>query len=310
MKKLLIFLISCFGIYCLIFSQSDPLFLKKNLIEGKEELKIVSEKDLVSPLPSPSQKYLAFSRNNFKGVLLLDLQNGKVKEITDLDGSGFGFEWQNYEDLLGFRGSLGDFKKKHIICVAHPDGQIEVASPLLDNVSLPLWVNKNLVFALWGEKNKIKIVGEDKELFNISKVFLTSPEGSITKFDGKISENIKSNSKVFFLPRVSKDGSKYLFHSLDGGIYLLFSSDENFIKIGEGSNARFVRDDSAIIFEKTKDDGHKIIESDIYLYEITSKTIYQLTDTKEIVERMPSMGEDGHTVFWCENGKIMKGWVK
>ncbi|MCX7830970.1 MAG: hypothetical protein N2445_07935, partial [Acidobacteria bacterium] len=62
--------------------------------------------------------------------------------------------------------------------------------------------------------------------------------------------------------------------------------------------------------EKSKDDGHNITESDIFLYDLKSETLFQLTDTKEAIERMPSMAEDGHTLFWVENGKIMRGYVK
>lgn len=310
MKKIFFFFLSIFVFLLSFFCQEENKHFERKFIEAKEEIRISEEGDLNSPLISPSQKYLAFSKDNFKGIFLLNLENGKVKQITDLDGSGFGFEWQGYEDLLAFRGSLGNLRRKHVICVAHPDGQVEVSSPLLNSVSLPVWISKNLAFAVWGEKEKIKIVGGEKETIDSLKIVLTSPEGRIIKFRGKELEKMKGNKKVFFLPRYSKDGTKFLVHSLDGGIYLGSVDEEGLIKIAEGSNARFAKEDSAVIFDMTKDDGHRILESDIYLYDIKSKTTYQLTDTKEIIERMPSMAKDGCTLFWCENGKIMRGWVK
>lgn len=310
MKRLFFFLLLVFGVCFWVFAQEENKLFEKKIVEGKEEVKIIEEGDLTSPLVSPSQKYLAFSKENYKGIYLLDLESGKVTKITDLDGSGFGFEWQNYEDVLSFRGSLGNAKRKHIICVAHPDGQIEVSSPMLSSVSLPVWINRNLVFAVWGEKEKVKIVGKEKESLSSNAFVFTSPEGRITKFKDEKVEKSEKSDKVFFLPRYSKDGTKFLVHCLDGGIYLGSLSEGNLEKIADGSNARFAREDSAVIFEKTKDDGHKITQSDIYLYDIKTKTTYQLTDTKEIIERMPSMADDGHTVYWCENGKIMRGWVK
>lgn len=309
MKRFILLLIFVLGSFILAYSQEKLNYVEKNLVSAKEEVKVSEEGELIAPLVSPSGKFLAFSKDNYKGIYILSLSDGKVIQITDLDGAGFGFEWQGYEDIIAFRGSVGNLRRKHLICVAHTDGSIEVSSPLLETVSLPIFINRDLVFAVWGKKESLKIVGPTRNETCSYKVFMASPEGEIVCFNGEKTEKRKEN-KVFFLPRYSKDGKKFLVHSLDGGIYLGSVEDGSLKKIAEGSNGRFAKEDSAIIFEKTKDDGHRIIESDIFLYDLKNETLFQLTDTKAIIERMPAMAEDGHTLYWSEDGKIMRGWVK
>ncbi len=310
MKRLIFIVILFLTFSCFVSSQEKKTIYEKNLISSKESVQTPIEGKFLSPLASPSGKILAFSKDNFKGIYLLNLETGKIIELTDLEGSGFGYEWQEFEDVLAFRGSIGNLKRKHFICVGHPDGVVEVASPLLQTVSLPVWIDENVAFVVWGKNAILKIVGPTKNESCLKKILFTSPEGKIVNFKEKEREESKVDGKVFFLPRYSRDGKNFILHCLDGGIYYGSIYDGSLKKVAEGGEARFGRDDSVIIFEKTKDDGHIITESDLFLYDIKSEKTFQLTDTKEIIERMPSMANDGHTIFWVEDGKIMRGVVK
>ncbi|MCX7830650.1 MAG: hypothetical protein N2445_06285, partial [Acidobacteria bacterium] len=251
MKRLIFVFFFFLSFFINVFSQGRNEKIEKNLVTSKEEVRIGEEGELLSPLISPSGKYLAFTKDNYKGIFILDIEQGKTIVITDIDGSGFGCEWQGYEDLLAFRGSIGNLRKKHFIAVAHPDGTIEVSSPLLQSVSLPVWINKDIAFAIWGEKEVLKVSGPAKNESCKSKVILPAPEGNLVRFDNDKIERERSE-KIFFLPRYSKDGRKFLVHSLDGGIYLGFTEEGKLTKIGEGSNARFARDGNAVVFEKSK----------------------------------------------------------
>lgn len=282
-----------------------------NRIQNAEEVPIPLITPLMSPAPSPDGRYLAFTRENFKGLFLFDLETGELREISNLNGSGFGFVWSR-NGLLAFRGSTGKLKRKHIIGVAHDDGVVEVASTLLDDVSLPLWSGEDLGYVVWDKEPRMKTAGPyGRALFD--EMVFCHPSGRPVFFDNDLkivhSGEIR-DGKVYFLPRMSRDGSRYLLHSLDGHLYLGKIGGRTLTDIGEGSGARFARNDEWVIFERTRDDGHTITSSDLYLYEIGTKATYRLTDTKEIVERTPAMAEDGFTVYWEQDGVLMKGTVR
>lgn len=297
----------CLIILLSLFSLSQEKYEKVEIIQ-KEILKIPFGDEIWAPALSPSGKFISFTTQNFKGLYLYDLEEKKVIELTNLDGAGFGYEWQKKNDLVAFRASVGDRRKKHYICVAHTDGIKEVASPMLDTISLPVWIEDNLVFAVFNKNSKVHITGREKEFLKDEKFVFPEPDGNLILFKGEKKEKINEN-KIFFLIRYSSDGEKFLVHSIDDSIYIGFRKDGTLKKIGFGSNARFGKNDSVIIYEKTKDDGHKITGSDLYLYEIETEKTYRLTETEDVIERMPYLSDDG-MILWCENGKVVMGWLK
>lgn len=282
-----------------------------HLLSGVTDAGIPFEGAQISPAPSPSGKFLAFTGDNFKGIALFSLEDGKVAELTNIEGAGFGFEWSPGVDLLAFRGSLGKDRKKLFIGVGHPDGTIEVSSALSENLSLPAWKDGLLCFADWKSGSPLKFAGpgDGKEFTGIK---IPHPSGKVFPFDRemKLTKNESLDERIFFMPRYSENGKAFLLHCLDGHIYLGMESFNGLKEIGEGSSARFARNGSCIIYERTADDGHRIVASDIYLYSIESGMTYRLTDTPDKIEMRPSMAEDGHTVFFDLDGRIMKGWLK
>lgn len=311
MKKVVFFMLVLF-----LFTINFQAGGKDNssLLSDIEEVKVEVENNLINPLPSPSNRYLAFTKENHRGIFIYDFETKKSFQLTDLEGSGFGFEWQGEEDLIAFRGTFGENRRKHLICVGHKDGTVEVSSPLLSNLSLPLWVDKNLLFVNWDGKEPLKIISPDKTTTQKNAVF-TSLDGEIVYFDTetKKGKKLEKSGNTFYLPRYSKDGKMCLLHSLEGDIFLLILEEgkfEKIEKIASGTNARFSPDGKFIIFEKTYDDGHNIISSDLYLYEINSKKVYKITDTRDKIERMPSFASDSKTIYFSENGKLMRGYLK
>ena len=285
--------------------------LEEHLLSDVRDAGIPIEGAQISPAPSPSGKYLAFTGDNFKGIRLFSLDDGKVRELTNLEGAGFGFEWAPSDDLVAFRGSLGKINKKLLIAVGHPDGTVEVSSALSESLSLPAWKDGLVLFADWKNGSTLKSAGpENGDGFKGIK--LPRPSGALVAFDKemKASRNESGDGRVFFMPRYSQDGKTLLIHCLDGHIYLGKEGSDELRDIGEGSSARFARDGSCIIYEKTLDDGHRIVASDIYLYSISTRMTYRLTDTPDKIEMRPSMAEDGHTVFFDLDGRIMRGWLK
>jgi hypothetical protein len=311
MKKTIFFITLLIMMALTLSAQEKPEGRYLDLIRNTEEIPIPMDGPLAAPVPAPSEKFLAFTKEDFKGIYLFDFETGKILELSNLSGSGFGFEWSD-SDLIAFRASLGDSAGKHIICVGHTDGIVEVATPLLESVSLPLWENNSLVFALWDKEPKLKTVGPASESLPEKAAVFCAPEGRIVRFnaDGKKYESLPLYNKTFFLPRYSGGGERFLLHCLDDHIYLGSIDSDKLKDIGGGSSARFARDGKWVIFEKTRDDGHRILASDLFLYDIESGVTYQLTNTPGIIEREPSMAGDGHTVFWEQNGKLMRGVVK
>jgi Tol biopolymer transport system component len=105
----------------------------------------------------------------------------------------------------------------------------------------------------------------------------------------------------FFGAIVSPDGNKVVFQGLTTGLYLYVRSTGATHYIGPGTAPAWSPDGSRIVFEVTEDDGHEIVASDLYLYEVAADRVSAITATDRVVERRPSFSPTGATIAFDDN---------
>lgn len=267
---------------------------------------------LAAPLPSPDGRFLAFTGPSFEGLWLLNLETGAAFRLTDQRGAGFRPAWSPDGRSLAYRATVGSSNPHQIIAVAHPDGVVEVASPLLDGVSLPFWRDLELGFVLPGpDEPRLRTVGPPEPARATRAVPAATPEGRLFFLNrgAAVKALDAPPDKVFFLPSPSPDGRLFICECLDGHLYLGSTEGGALRDLGPGSYPSFVRDGTALLFERTRDDGHQLTGGDLYLMDLQTLAARALTETADRIERQPAMAGDGHTVYFEADGRIFRGWL-
>lgn len=264
-----------------------------------------------APVPSPDGRFLTFTAVDFRWLEFLDLESGKVTTLSESRGAGFRAIWSEDSTSIAFRTSTGEPTPKLRIVVAHPDGTTETASKLERSLSLPVWQGSALVFARFdAETPVLQRVGPDGASAHPAPP-VASPDGRLwlPAERGEGFRTSPSSDKVFFLPVPSPDGRRFVTECLDGHLYLGTMTGERLEDLGPGSYPSFVRGGTALLFERTTDDGHRITGSDLFLVDLKTREVEALTATPDRSERHPKMAGDGHTLYFEEDGRILKGWV-
>jgi dipeptidyl aminopeptidase/acylaminoacyl peptidase len=105
----------------------------------------------------------------------------------------------------------------------------------------------------------------------------------------------------FFGAVVAPDGDKVVFQGLVTGLYLYVRSTGVLTFIGTGTAPAWSPDSRRIAFELTEDDGHDVVASDLYMYELAGDRVSPLTSTDRVIERRPSFSPGGDRIAFDDN---------
>jgi hypothetical protein len=112
----------------------------------------------------------------------------------------------------------------------------------------------------------------------------------------------------FFGAVVSPDGDKVAFQGLTTGLYLYVRSTATLRHIGPGTAPAWSPDSTRLAYEVTEDDGHEIVASELYIYNVAADRVAPITTSERIVERRPSFSPDGTSIAFDDNtGGIFVG---
>jgi dipeptidyl aminopeptidase/acylaminoacyl peptidase len=126
--------------------------------------------------------------------------------------------------------------------------------------------------------------------------------------DGKLRE-IASGDR-FFGAVVSPDGDKVVFQGLVTGLHVYSRATGKVVSVGPGTAPAWSPDSSRLVFEVTEDDGHDLVASELYVYEVAVDRASPLTSSDKVIERRPSFSPDGKQIAFDDNtGGLFVGKV-
>jgi hypothetical protein len=112
----------------------------------------------------------------------------------------------------------------------------------------------------------------------------------------------------FFGAVVAPDSDHVAFQGLTTGIYIYTRSTGRLVHVGAGTAPAWSPDSKRLAFEVTEDDGHDIVASDLYVYDLAAARTLPVTTTDRVTERRPSFSPDGASIAYDDGeGAIYVG---
>lgn len=239
------------------------------------------------------------STPNYIGLYKFDLLTKKIETISEKRGAGYNFIFNqtnifyredNYNNNRKFSDFLiHNFKTKisqkllenirdlRIIdlknneAIAYSNGEVKVYNSKLNSFTTEIFSN-----SYYSETNYLYKTGDPKPIY-------VSENGYIIWVD-----YCENNSLLLFTDTATGT--------------LIIDEKGNIIKrIDNADSPVWSKTGEYIVYMNETDDGHKVISSDIYLYNFETEMSFNLTENSDIIAVYPDIDEDGKRVFFSDS---------
>lgn len=295
------------------------LILSFQLITEAQSIKVKERKEITIPeagehfFPrfAANDSVIYFTRAYYQGIESLNLFTNELKNITSDPGSGFEYQFtddgskvfyrtdtfldgKKYSDIksLDFRtnkSELLESRKRNLSapkilksgdCIFKIDADITVNNKLKQTTQLNVIPQDTMLF--YSDNNLILLINGERKVFN--------PLG-----DGS-----------YLWSSFSPDKSKILFTFMGKGTYVSDLDGNILLEVGYANAPTWSPDGKWIAYMDDKDDGVKIVSSEIFLLSVDGKEKINLTDSKEIHEQFPEWSPSINAlVCHTADGKII-----
>ncbi|NWF90650.1 MAG: PD40 domain-containing protein [Ignavibacteriaceae bacterium] len=265
-----------------------------------------SEDICMNPVFSPDGEKIAYTKANYKGLLILDLVSNSIKQITDEDAAGFAFKWSSDSKSILSRVSKYENQKRYnaVKIFDVENGKSNLLTEYKTMMPyLPEWANGDLeVFLPSKEGIEVYNTGKSKNVNSTkSEMHSYALHDKIILHDfttGKeqISTPIK-NADIINLT-ASPDGRKVAFEIIGGNMFSMNADGTGLIDLGKGNRPKWSFDGRKIIYMIAEDDGHTFTKSDIYSINPDGLEKVNLTNTNDLIEMNPCFSPDGNSITY------------
>jgi Tol biopolymer transport system component len=280
---LLIFLCSFLNIYSQINesnSQNDNNYKLINTVA------ITPPGGYSSPKWSPDGKRILFTKMNYVGLYVVDVESKEITTINKIKGAGFDAIWSEDCKSIYYRHKIyvNDNKKyKPLIGVK----SIDIATKLITNH--PEIDINGISSSVHGKSNNDLIIYLDKKTLMVkARTMDNSKKWDITK-----------DERNYFIS-LSPDKTKVLVGNHDK-MFVYASDGSGLINtLGGGIGGSWSKDSKQILFHISEDDGHRTTGSELYLINSDGSNKWQLTITPNFIEEYPDWSPDNKKIAFSD----------
>lgn len=263
------------------------------------------------PTISPDGNWIAFSRESYNGVFVLNLETNAVQTVCSHLGSGWGMIWLDNQRIVARSIVEGGTYRDRMMGLELIDVESKTESLLIpfasqNRIDIPHRTPSGVV---WVRNNKDISTLEAPSSIRASVQIRPNKE-VLWFFQG---DKLMAGTMSIAAPDCrtilsivwSPDGSKGLVELLGRpSLYLFEMSTRSFKLISEaGERPAWLNNDSCVYME-TKDDGHTIVGGEIYTASISQNKRNNLTALFDGIALNPTPSRDGNIVFNSIDGQL------
>ena len=255
----------------------------------------------LQPVWSPDGSQIAFTRARYAGIWLADADGSGVRQLTDAEGAGFGFQWSPDGAALVARAARVDGPRRYHTATVY-DAATGAAEALTEErasmPALPRWAGPAHV-AL-GLDGRLDVLAAGPEAARTAvpdaPLALPLPEAGLAVADpasGAFRRLDPLGGATLLNVTPSPDGRRVAFEAMGGNLYVMALDGSDLVDLGPGHRPTWSPDGRWVAFTVTEDDGHAYTAADLVAARADGSARVALTQTPDRLEMNPSWSPDG-----------------
>jgi Tol biopolymer transport system component len=265
-----------------------------------------------NPEFSSDCKKVFFTSSNYQGIYYYDLDKKKHYTLNQESGSGYRFALSIDGRKIYYRAESAMVKKRRRFMLFEQDVVTGESRKLLKesvrNLSTPRLIKNDIL--LYSIDDELKLVNLDgvqmEENIQLDIPYYTVQKKRLTIHQpGKEIYQVRFDSGSLLWPDLLPSGEGMIVYVSGAGLQLITPSKNESQVLGDFRAAKWSPYENTIVYMVDIDDGERILESDIYIYNLNDRNSINLTNTADLIEMYPDWSSDGSMItYHTEGGQI------
>ncbi len=270
---------------------------------------------LQQPVWSPDGEKIAMSGRGYKGVWIMTRDGQNLVELSDGRGAGYGFDWSRDSERIVFR-TFEYVKRRR----SHVIRMIDIASRVTSTLGsyrgggagLPLWRPDDAGVLLKTRRGFETLPAAPsagpraRTSRTAARCYNTGTSVVIFDAVGNETARLQPVAGTYLNAAMSPAGGKVAIEVYGGDLFVVNVDGSGLTDLGRGERPAWSPDGKALAFMLTTDDGHSILNSDIFVAPASGGARQNLTASADRIEMDPDWSPDGSTLLFDErnSGRI------
>jgi Tol biopolymer transport system component len=265
------------------------------------------EGSYLAPRFSPDGKQLALTTPHYQGIYLYDWESGTLKELTSEPAAGFGLAWSPDGNWIAARPAKFENRRRYnrIIIIQVNTGEQRQLSPYQTKLpGIPRWTadGKFVFMNLTSRFQSYAIDPTIKPDTDVTLFYVRGKRIYERSLLGRSDKPLLSAPGEVLNMIPNPQQTKIAYEILGDNLWILDLTTGRTYDLGPGSEPTWHPDGEKLAFMVTRDDGHQIIESDIYVVNSDGSGRLKLTETPSVLEMRPDWSPDGKRIVYDTDG--------